>query len=246
MPIYTIATVDAPGDLLPAANAGAPPGMTFAYHHVIAKNRLRDFWNAAANNDELKNANFTSFMTTLIEKTYERFPQGGSGGNVRTTLPAALQDSNGVGIVKGQMEALFDAVSNQRVLTTEQVPRWANEVIERMLIWAPGNLHKGPSLRINPNMPGWDQRWDDGGDNFEHAANLVLDQPTFGLLSAIEADMATYIGSHDSKTRLDCLKRIGASFPAVHAIQTVWPFDARQWYVDKANGDRWRLKAKPT
>lgn len=117
----------------------------------------------------------------------------------------------------------------------------AKNVIEKMVMWMPGNIHRGPSSRFTPKDKGFDKDIDDGGSAFEEAAKQVISSAQYKTVSDLNAKIDQYNGD-TSDTAV--LAEIGTLLGTMQNY-AVTDYDVANW-VQRKEGKKtaWGLKKK--
>ncbi len=121
----------------------------------------------------------------------------------------------------------------------------AKAVVNKLLMWMPGNIHRGPSKRFIPGDTGFDKDVDDGGDSFEEAAKQVISAKQFETVSELDKKIDVYLGN-PSDTAV--LPRIGELLEEMKAY-SVTDYVPDNWVeatvgAKKNQKKAWRLKKK--
>lgn len=102
----------------------------------------------------------------------------------------------------------------------------AKNAVHQLLMWMPGNIHRGPSRRFTPKDKGmWNKDLDDGGEKFEEAAKLIIPAVQFETVSKLNAAIDTYIKAPDST---EILSTTAALLDDMKSY-SVKDYDASQW-----------------
>lgn len=117
----------------------------------------------------------------------------------------------------------------------------AKNVIEKMVMWMPGNIHRGPSSRFTPKDNGFDKDLDDGGSTFEEAAKQVISSDQYKTISDLNAKIDIYNGD---TTNTDVLAEIGVLLNTMKNY-SMTDYNADNWEQKKVGKKTaWRLKKK--
>lgn len=194
---------------------GANVQMT--YHHVIPRNKLSTFWSRVVTNRQVKH--LVSGLTTAVDNAYER------GGATAT----AFQDNNGTEITKKQVTKLIGDLgkktrTNQAInLSADEQAR--GDLLERIFQWMPGNIHRGPSLRMSITAQGADPERDDGGDQFEVSAKHVIPEDKYTDLKSMDALIDKYIADN----KAEHLIKISPLVQAISGQTSPYPYHPDNW-----------------
>lgn len=102
----------------------------------------------------------------------------------------------------------------------------AKNAVHQLLMWMPGNIHRGPSKRFTPKDKGmWNKGLDDGGEEFEEAAKLIIPGGQFETVSKLNAAIDTYIKAPD---KTEILATIAALLDDMKSY-SVKDYDASEW-----------------
>jgi hypothetical protein len=117
--------------------------------------------------------------------------------------------------------------------------------VKQLLMWMPGNIHRGPSKRFTPEDEGFDKTLDDGGDTFEEAAKMIITAKQYETVSSLNTAMDTYIKAPD---KTDILATVATLLDDMKAYQ-VKDYDAAEWEEvtlgpKKKQKKAWRFKKK--
>lgn len=125
------------------------------------------------------------------------------------------------------------------------VDEGAKAVVNKLLMWMPGNIHRGPSKRFVPGDAGFDKDVDDGGDAFEEAAKQVIPAKQFETVKALDAKIDAYLGNPGDTS---VLPAIGVLLEEMKAY-SVTDYVPDNWVeatvgAKKSQKKAWRLKKK--
>ena len=120
--------------------------------------------------------------------------------------------------------------------------------VEQLLMWMPGNIHRGPSTRFQPDDKGMHHKdLDDGGKEFEEAAKLIISDVQFQTVKALDDAISRYNkpsgDTEDLKTvpaLLDAMK----SYSVHDYDETEWVEETRQSTNKKTTKKAWTFKKK--
>jgi hypothetical protein len=117
--------------------------------------------------------------------------------------------------------------------------------VQQLLMWMPGNIHRGPSKRFVPGDEGFDKTLDDGGDTFEEAAKLIISAKQYETVSSLNTAIDTYIGDPD---KTDILGTVATLLDDMKAY-SVKDYDPSEWEEvtlgpKKKQKKAWRFKKK--
>jgi hypothetical protein len=119
----------------------------------------------------------------------------------------------------------------------------AKTAVNQLLMWMPGNIHRGPSKRFTPKDSGWKKALDDGGDGFEDAAAKIISGGQFATLKSLNEKIDAYLGDPTSTAPLT---DIGTLLDAMKSY-SVTEYNPDQW-VEATEGAKksakkaWRFK----
>lgn len=204
----------------------------FTYHHIIPRERLRDFWNNLATNNELSYTEMKTLCAAIIDHHYDRL----IGTKVvrpylRSERPICLE-ADGEFVERGTLKAVVDKGRKGDVLTATETNQL--DIFTHMYQWWGGNIHIGPSDRLNPNSTYWKEDYDDGGNQFEVSAQHVIPQETFNHLQTASNEMVSCIGPNPVTDRGKRRQHIeNVRFHLMKALESrndPWPYDASHWY----------------
>jgi Domain of unknown function (DUF4157) len=121
----------------------------------------------------------------------------------------------------------------------------AKETVQKLLMWMPGNIHRGPSKRFTPKDKGFDKDLDDGGDSFEEAAKQIISSTQFETVQSLNTNIDKYV-ANPSDTSV--LATIGNLLDQMKSF-SVTDYDASQWEEvtigpKKSAKTAWRFKKK--
>jgi hypothetical protein len=121
----------------------------------------------------------------------------------------------------------------------------AKETVQKLLMWMPGNIHRGPSKRFTPKDKGFDKDLDDGGDSFEEAAKQIISSTQFETVQSLNTNIDKYV-VNPSDTSV--LATIGNLLDQMKSF-SVTDYDASQWEEvtigpKKSAKTAWRFKKK--
>lgn len=101
----------------------------------------------------------------------------------------------------------------------------AKKAVHQLLMWMPGNIHRGPSTRFTPKDKGlWDKELDDGGDEFEEAAKLIISPTQFQTLTKLNTAIDTYLKTPSTEV----LATVASLLDEMKSY-SVKDYDASQW-----------------
>ncbi len=84
----------------------------------------------------------------------------------------------------------------------------AKAVVNKLLMWMPGNIHRGPSKRVTPGDAAFDKDLDDGGDSFEEAAKQVISPEHFATIKSLDQKIDAYLGNPSDTSVLPDLGKL--------------------------------------
>ncbi len=116
----------------------------------------------------------------------------------------------------------------------------AKAVVNKLLMWMPGNIHRGPSKRFVPGDTGFDKDLDDGGDAFEEAAKQVIPPKQFETVKELDEKIDVYLGNPSGTA---ALPRIGELLEAMKAY-SVTDYDLANWEEVTLGGTNAETKGK--
>ena len=221
--------------LLPPS--GAVDGVNMTYHHIIPRNILCDWWNAMEERKHVLEAR--SYLEALIDAAYTRL---GAGEKQPTPIPAYLTNNNGEYVRASVLKSALPKFDNRTWKQSTDGNNW--DVFNTLFQWWPGNIHRGPTLRLAPTAPGWEADVDDGGDQFEQAAKQVVPLATFTALETACTAIRAYIQEQDPTRQKPLLSKATGQLMAVVTQKDFCPYNKLKWYMVSSgpNLGRWRLK----
>lgn len=220
--------------LLPPA--GAVDGVNMTYHHIIPRDILCSWWDAMESRRHIGEAK--GYIEALIDATYTRLQ---AGEKEPKPIPAYLTDNDGQYVRPSVLKSVLPKFDNGTWRQDKDGKTW--DVFSAIFQWCPGNIHRGPTLRISPGTGGWDANIDDGGNRFELSAKQVLPQNAFDALQTACSAIVAYIEEQDSKKQKPLLNRATSQLMAVVGTTAFCDYDKRKWYMVTfgPNMGRWRL-----
>ena len=216
-------TTEATQELITGNNKGIDIPMT--RHHIIPRNRLRDFWNNVKANNHLSYLN--SVVVRLVDKANER-----TMGRVVTDL-----EVDGTRITHADTLRYMSYMNNNLLpVPTGQID--GAGVIEKVFQWWPANIHYGPTKRLSPGNHGYDINRDDGGDNFEVSAQKVVKHEIYILLKKVNDAIEEY----NINPSLKLIKHIAKELLILSTHNSITHFDDTKWVYEPVHGRRyWRF-----
>lgn len=174
---------------------------------------------------ELRKLDDSYASTQMARELLKPSPSGKLLAQVRTVISKntkAITNADGDYVTEADSSKVDTAVKN-------------NPVLKHMIMWIPGNIHRGPSDRINPDGEGWLADRDDGGDSFERSAKKVVASGHWTALEGLNNAVEGVIG--DTKT-------VGDLDTAITGITQygMAEYDADKWERDVEKENKWRLK----
>jgi hypothetical protein len=118
--------------------------------------------------------------------------------------------------------------------------------VHQILMWMPGNIHRGPSTRFTPkDKAHFNKELDDGGDEFEEAAKLIISDEQFQTVSALNDAIDTYL---KTPTQTEVLATVSSLLDKMKGY-SVKDYDESQWEKvtlgsKKNQKTAWRFKKK--
>lgn len=74
----------------------------------------------------------------------------------------------------------------------------AKTAVKKLIMWMPGNIHRGPTTRFTPkDGANWKEDLDDGGDKFESAAKKVVSPTQFTTVDSLNKAIDKYLATPD-------------------------------------------------
>ena len=129
------------------------------------------------------------------------------------------------------------------------LPREDQDELEDAVAWNPGNIHRGPKsdLRPNPKTPGFDELLDDGGEEFEKAAQNLVTKEHYQTLEKLNTNIDNFLGNYNNN---NLQMKIQAATTIVEQMldiqqQGLTKFNQEQWEeVNLNNEQKMRVKEK--
>jgi hypothetical protein len=161
------------------------PLLSFAYHHIVAKDQLMNFWNSLRIIQMSAEAEFEfgDLMERVIQTAFD---------NRHEDRASAFQTPEGQDAPGDQLRGTAMASISQDPI--DPVDPKLGEIIERMYQWMPGNIFVGPEDRWKKGEgPAVNDELKDPKDGFEVGAKYIISPDIYERLVLIRDETSKSI-----------------------------------------------------